>query len=300
MNCSINQKAKAGRTAMKASRSGAVACVLVAAATMTMGGAQAADDAKYPNWKGQWEVINPRFGGQMIKFDPTKAWGPAQQAPLTPEYQKVLEDSMADQARGGLGNYPTARCLPGGMPRMMAAPRQEYVITPETTYLLLGGEMRRIYTDGRDWPQEIEATYEGYSIGKWIDEDGDGRYDVLEVETRGPFRGPRAYDASGLPLHFDNESTFKERFHLDKNDPNLLHDEITVFDHALTRPWSADKTFKRDPDPHPTWARTSCVEGNHQVFIGKENYFLSGDGFLMPAKKDQPPPDLKYFKQSQK
>jgi hypothetical protein len=30
--------------------------------------------------------------------------------------------------------------------------------------------------------------------------------------------------------------------------------------------------------------------------IGKENYFLSGDGFLMPIRKDQPPPDLRYFK----
>jgi hypothetical protein len=281
-------------------RSSTEAFVLAAALMLTMGGAWAADDAKYPNWKGQWDVINPRFGGQMIKFDPTKAWGPAQQAPLTPEYQKVLEDSMADQARGGLGNYPTARCLPGGMPRMMAAPRQEYIITPETTYLILGGEMRRIYTDGREWPQEIEPTYEGYSIGKWIDEDGDGRYDVLEVETRGPFKGPRAYDASGLPLHFDNQSTFKERFHIDKADPDLLHDEITVFDHALTRPWSVDKTFKRNPDPQPSWARTSCVEGNHQMVIGKENYFVSADGLLMPAKKDQTPPDLKYFKPPQK
>jgi hypothetical protein len=276
------------------------AFVLAAALTATVGGALAADDAKYPNWKGQWEAVNPRFGGQMIKYDPTKAWGPAQQAPLTPEYQKVLEASMADQARGGLGNYPTARCLPGGMPRMMASPRQEYIITPETTYLLLGGEFRRIYTDGRDWPADIEPTYEGYSIGKWIDEDGHGRYDVLEVETRGPFKGPRAYDASGLPLHFDNLSTFKERFHLDKNDPNVLHDEITVFDHALTRPWSVDKTFLRDLNPHPIWARTSCVEGNHQIVIGTENYFLSADGLLMPAKKDQAPPDLKYFKQSQK
>jgi hypothetical protein len=35
------------------------------------------------------------------------------------------------------------------------------------------------------------------------------------------------------------------------------------------------------------------------MVIGKENYFLSGDGLLMPAKKDQPPPDLKYFKQVQ-
>jgi hypothetical protein len=49
-------------------------------------------------------TVNPSFGGQIIKFDPAKPWGPGQQAPLTPEYKKVLEDSMADQARGGLGN----------------------------------------------------------------------------------------------------------------------------------------------------------------------------------------------------
>jgi hypothetical protein len=276
------------------------ALALAAAVTATMGGAQAADEAKYPNWKGQWSAVNPRLGGQAIKYDPTKAWGPAQQAPLTPEYQKVLEASMADQAKGGLGNYPTARCLPGGMPRMMASPTQEYVITPETTYIVLGSELRRIFTDGREWATDAEPTYDGYSIGRWIDEDGDGHYSVLEVETRGPFKGPRAYDATGLPLHFDNQSTFKERFHLDKSDPNVLHDEITVFDHALTRPWSVDKTFVRDPNPHPTWARTSCVEGNHQIVIGAENYFMSADGLLMPAKKDQAPPDLKYFKQSQK
>ncbi len=97
---------------------------------------------------------------------------------------------MADQAEGGLGNYPTARCLPSGMPRLMALPVQEYVITPETTYILIGHDTRRIFTDGRDWPADAEPTYEGYAIGKWIDEDGDGRYDVLDVETRGPFKGP--------------------------------------------------------------------------------------------------------------
>jgi hypothetical protein len=42
------------------------------------------------------------------------------------------------------------------------------------------------------------------------------------------------------------------------------------------------------------------MEGSNQVVIGKENYFLSADGYLMPAKKDQAPPDLRYFKQSQK
>ena len=75
----------------------AAVVVAVAAAWAMISGAQAADESKYPNWKGQWLTINPRLGGQVIKFDPTKPWGPAQQAPLTPEYQKVLEEFRESQ-----------------------------------------------------------------------------------------------------------------------------------------------------------------------------------------------------------
>jgi hypothetical protein len=280
---------------------------VVAALMMPIGVDQAFDEAKYPNWKGQWV----RFGGPprplnghpgQLSFDQTKPWGPGQEAPLTPEYQAVLEASMADQANGGIGNYPQALCLAAGMPHMMIAfLPQEYIITSETTYILIGyiDHHRRIFTDGRDWPAEVEPTYQGYSIGKWIDEDGDGRYDVLEVETR-HFKGPRAFDASGLPMHYDNQSVFKERFHLDKSDPNILHDEITVIDHALTRPWTVDKKYVRNTDPRPSWIEHICAENNAQIKIGDEHYFLSADGKLMPTRKDQPPPDLSYFKSSQK
>jgi len=275
-------------------------CALVLAAGLmaAVSCARAADEAKYPSWKGQWTaIVTPGLDGRQFKFDPTKSRGLGQQAPLTPEYQKVMADSMADQAQGGLGNYPTARCLPGGMPRMAATQAQEYIITPETTYVLLDGSedpLRRIYTDGRDWPPNIDPSYRGYSIGRWSEPDREGRYSVLDVETRGPFKGPRAYDATGLPLAFDNESIFRERFHVDQS--NILHNEITVIDHALTRPWSVDKTFRHNPNPRPIWREASCTEGNNQVLIGKENYFLSADGLLMPTKKDQSPPDLKYFK----
>jgi hypothetical protein len=51
-----------------------------------------------------------------------------------------------------------------------------------------------------------------------------------------PFKGPRDYDGTGLPLHFDNQSIFKERLYRDRTDPKILHDEVTVIDHALTRP----------------------------------------------------------------
>jgi hypothetical protein len=279
-------------------RSSTCGFALAAALIVTISRAPAADEAKYPNWKGQWiAIVTPGLEGRQYKFDPTKSRGLAQQAPLTPEYQKVLADSMAEQAKGGIGNYPTARCLPGGMPRMAAAQAQEYIVTPETTYVLLSGSedpLRRIYTDGRDWPGDLEPSYQGYSIGRWSEPDGEGRYTMLDVDTHGPFKGPRAYDASGLPLAFDNQSTFKERFFVDK--AGLLHDVITVFDHALTRPWTVTRGYERNPDPQPQWAEFICAEGNSHVAIGKENYFLSGDGLLMPAHKGQEPPDTRYFK----
>ena len=62
--------------------------------------------------------------------------------------------------------------------------------------------------------------------------------------------GPRAYDASGIPLHDDNQTIVKERLYLDKNDPNMLRDEVTVFDHALTRPWAVVKSYRRLTNPH--------------------------------------------------
>src|SRR5262249_33564664 len=157
------------------SRSSTAAFALAAALVATMGSAHAADDAKYPDWSGQWTVIlTPGLSGQNVKFDPTKPCGPGQGAPLTAEYQKGLEDSMAGQGNGGIGNYPSATCRAGGMPRMMSGGQLEYVVTPATTYVLLGNEdhYRRIFTDGRDWPEAIEPTYQGYSVGKWIDEDG--------------------------------------------------------------------------------------------------------------------------------
>jgi hypothetical protein len=277
------------------------ACLVLAAAlALTAGSAQAAG-MKYPSWPGQWDPINPGFGGQFAKYDPTKAFGRAQQAPLTPEYKKVHDESLADQAEGGHGNFlDHARCLPGGMPFMMSIAAMEFIITPETTYISAGSDLRRIFTDGRPWPAELTPTYQGYAIGRWIDPDGSGTYSVLEAETRGPFKGPRAFDATGLPLAFDNQSIFIERFHLDKSNPNLMHDEITTIDHALTRPWSVDKTLRHNPNPHPDFSRITCMEGASDIVIGKEYYYMSADGFLMPVKKNQPPPDLRYFKQSGK
>ena len=168
---------------------------------------------------------------------------------------------------------------------------------PPTSCSRGSDHIRRIFTDGRDWPKNPHPTYGGYSIGRWIDEDGDGHYDTLEVETR-YFKGPRAFDASGLPLAFDNQSVFKERIFLDKANPKIIHILTTAIDHALTRPWTSDRQYQRLSENPGQWPETWCQEGNANILIGKENYFLRVDGLLMPAKRNQAAPDLRYFDQA--
>jgi hypothetical protein len=255
-------------------------------------GASAQQHLALPDWSGQW--IRTGSGS----FDPSKPAGRGQEAPLTPEYQKIFEASLAAQAAGGQGNDPMARCWPPGMPRMMInyGLGMEFVVTPETTYLAFGEPMhqlRRIYTDAREWPAAITPSFSGYSIGGWEGDDGHGHFAVLAVETRG-MRSPRSLDSSGIPLHADNETIVHERLFLDRANADVLYDEITVIDHALTRPWTVTRRYRRER--HPVWLETICGEVEPQVRIGPEDYYVTADGLLMPTRKDQPPPDLRNFR----
>ena len=279
---------------------GSIGTIAVAALATSIATAQAFDDAKYPELSGLWRAVNLGVGGQAA-FDPTKPWGRGQQAPLTPEYQAIHDASLADQANGGQGNwYSGSRCMPPGMPATMNVyGEMEIVLLPDVTHILLNhnsGYHRRIYTDGRDWPKEVEPSFQGYSIGKWIDEDGDGRFDVLDVATR-HFKGPRALDPTGLPVHADNQSIVKERIYFNKTDPKRLHDEITLIDNAFTRPWTVLKSYRRDPRRYPIHVEQDCSGTTANILIGKELYYLSADRELMPTRKGQPPPDLRYFNQ---
>jgi hypothetical protein len=259
-----------------------------------MAQAQGFDPARYPDWKGQW-LRTGRGNGNA--WDPTKPLGLGEGAPLTPEYQAIYEAALKDEHEGGQGIDPTYLCVPSGMPRaMIAVLPMEIIVTPETTYIALElfSRHRRIYTDGRDFPAKLTPSFAGYSIGHWVDSTGSGRFDALVVETRG-LKGPHTYDSSGVPFHTDDQAIITERLYSDKNDPNILHNEVTTIDHALTRPWTVTRSYRREPTPRPLWTETYCTEDNHHVLIGGHNYIISGDGHLMPARKNEPPPDLRNF-----
>src|ERR1700730_8695869 len=256
--------------------------------------ALAHDESKFPDWSGQWLRT---YGGNP-RYDQSRPIR-KQEAPLQPEYQARFEASRKDQDLGGHGLDPGYSCLPQGMPRMMSGVSPfEFLFAPNVTHMLCERtefSPRRIYTDGRDWPKTEQTWFPGYSIGKWLDTAGAGRYDTLEVETR-RVRAPRVWDQSGIPMADDPDGIIKERMHLDKTDPNKLLVEMTAIDNSLTRPWTVLKIFKRQTEVW--WNEDDCIEGQAHVTIGDQVYFKSADGTIMPMKKDQPPPDLKYFKRA--
>jgi hypothetical protein len=275
-------------------RSAIASLALTAGLTASIGVAAAQDAAKYPDWSGQWR--RPEAGAN--KYDPTKPVGLAQQAPLTPEYLAKFEAGLKDQAEGGQGTNLSFACIPAGMPRIMAGNQGlEFVVTPLTTHVIfVNGMPRRIFTDGRAFPDHVEPTFSGYSIGQWSDTDRDGKYDTLDVETR-HLDGPRTMDNAGIPVHEDNATIVKERIYRDKANTEVLHNVMTTIDNAFTRPWTVHKTYRLQKTP--TWIENNCGVGNQHVMIGGEGYYLSADGLLMPVKKGQKPPDLRYFNQAQ-
>ena len=264
---------------------------------MSDAAAPAQEKSRYPDWSGQWTRVPD---GDVPRYDPTKPIR-KQEAPLKPEYYARFLASIKDQDEGGQGLDMAYSCRPPGMPRMMSGiARMEFLIAPDITRILFDRNdyaPRRIYTDGRDWPKfnPDDTTFTGHSIGKWIDTDGDGRFDELQIETR-HVRGPRTWDQSGMPMADDDEGVIKERLFIDKDKPDILHNEMITTDNSLIQPWKVMKNYRRTSDT--IWGENNCIEGQVWVTIGKEVYYLSGDGTIMPIKKGQAPPDLKYFPQA--
>jgi len=62
---------------------------------------------------------------------------------------------------------------------------------------------------------------------------------------------------------------------------------MTTIDNALTHPWTVLKDLQEDDAPD--FVQNICSAGNNHVQVGKDSYFLSADGFLMPVKKGQAP-----------
>ena len=169
----------------------------------------------------------------------------------------------------------------------------EVVIMPKTTYILTDYTVsRRIFTDGRDWPKEMDQNFNGLSIGNGsiraaMAATPRSRSRRAASRGRAPTRPAASastrttsgHQGAHLPRPADNNSCSTRSRRRPRADPAL----------------DVLKKIQARPRSRPDLDFNDCAENNHHVFIGNDNYFVSEDGFLMPVKKGQQPPDLRYF-----
>jgi hypothetical protein len=225
--------------------------LLIAAALAACGPASAAQTPAraLPDWYGVWQVERAPRGN--FNFDQSVPFGTRESAPLTPEYDKLYVANLASASAGRPVRGTAGECLPVGMPRIMATPLpREFVVTPKTVYIIneVRSAVRRIFTDGRAHPSDLDPTVLGHSIGHWEAE-------TLVVDTVGVKAG--LYDGAGLP-HSDALHIVER---IRRTDATTLEIQFTFDDpKALTRPWTITRVYKVKPDW--TIAEDPCGEGN--------------------------------------
>ena len=146
---------------------------------------------------------------------------------------------------------PHVRCLPDNPPRHWTLPHLTKVIhTPKLLAMLyeVNAMYRQVFIDGRPFPQDMNPSWNGYSVGRW---DGDS----LVVETRG-FRDDLWIDTWGSPMSDVAKMTEKMRR------PNFgtLEIELTIDDPKVyTKPFTVKLTDNLEADTE--LVDEFCLEG---------------------------------------
>jgi hypothetical protein len=222
-----------------------------------------------PDWSGVWQ---PR---ERNLFDPSALEAADRNAkdtqsslfeasylrmhpPYRPDYEARYEKTLKDTA-AGIGSDPTAACLPPGFPRIMGTPYpMEFIVQPDRVTILFEvlSQVRRIYTDGRKHPEDLDPSFNGDSIGHW-------EGDTLVVDTVG-MRGDTVFDVTGA-AHSDAIHVTER---IRRISADSIEDRMVVEDpKALTKSWPVTRTYQR----HPDWVfREYVCEENQRNPIGPD------------------------------
>jgi len=165
-------------------------------------------------------------------LDPTKPPGLGQQAPLTPEYQAIFEATLKDRASAGSRrpDQPVPAARPAADDGAIFP--VEFVVTYRSH--LLHDRLHDVAPHLHRRPRlakDLLPSFNGYSIANGSTPTATAAT-TCSKSSPAASKSPRTFEGSGLPLHRDGESVITERIFLDKADENLLHDEVTVIDHA--------------------------------------------------------------------
>jgi hypothetical protein len=176
---------------------------------------------------GIWEPISPKYLRDLA----------ADLKPGEVPYQpwaKALVDSRADGSHAR--EESDANCLPQGIPKIAAAPAPWKIIQSPGSIVILHEAFnlwRQVFLDGRQFAEDLNPSWLGYSIGKW---DGD----TLVVDSKG-FNGKTWLDQAGKPTTEALHVTERYR----RKNFGTLEIQITIDDpKAYTKPWSVTEEVR--------------------------------------------------------
>jgi len=196
-----------------------------------------------PDFSGTWERYPDPYAAfvtdRFADDPPAPEGGPQLKEPYASAY-RLLNQRKADAKKKGkdLANAST-KCLPEGMPTIMAAVEAiEILQTPRQIVVLAEflTQTRRIYINEK-MPalDDISPGYNGYSVGHW-------QGDTLVVQTIGVREDVRFM---GIP----HTAQMKVIERLRLTAPDRLENKITIEDPSvLAKPYAFTFGYKRNPE----------------------------------------------------
>lgn len=200
--------------------------------------------------------------------------------PYTPLGEKTLESHKptglgARSVPAVQGNDPVDICDPPGFPRLELYEFRTIEITQPADQVVILYEFyrtwRTIWTDGRELPKNPEPRWNGYSVGKWVDD-----YTFV-VDTVG-LSDKTWVDNQGRPHSGDLK--VEETFH--RVDHDHLQITLTITDPKMyTEPWFALKNFPLRLQPHGFDIREQYCAPSDTAEYNKD----IGDEIVAPPEK---------------
>jgi hypothetical protein len=211
---------------------------------------------------GVWTRIAPEG-----RFRSGSTW-----TPDPPQLTAWGEERFANARNSNAGGFALAetndpvltRCYPPGVPRVYFHPYPFEVVYTDTQMIMLyeyDHTIRRIFTDGREHPEDPVALWLGHSIGHWED-------DQTFVVTTIGIDERTWMDRSGYQ-HSDQLKVTEVFRRVDRLN---LEIDITLEDPiALAEPWVAETLYYRRAPAHWELSEISC-SGDYLDFTQFESF----------------------------